>query len=63
MPGMGYIHDVSHHLHRWAKEKRLLTSAGKPLPMLITEFGYQRHGQYGIPEPTRAKWYVESLEV
>jgi len=65
MPGgIAWLDEWNQGVDRWAKSKRLLTSRGKKLPVLVTEFGYLRApSTTKIPEEFRAKWLPLAFDV
>jgi hypothetical protein len=65
MPGgIAWLDEWTYGVSRWAKSKRLVTTQGKVVPVLVTEFGYLRApSTTKIPEDFRAKWLPYAFDV
>src|SRR5262249_36014748 len=50
-------------LRQLARQRRLRTPSGGPLPLYYTEFGYQSAGRYKMPETKRKVWALKAMQL
>src|SRR5581483_11143023 len=68
--GISRVKEFQALLAKMAQERRLMTPSGGPLPLYLTEFGYQKkegrifqEPSVQIPESERAAWLPEAFQV
>lgn len=62
--GLSSLPTIRANLRSLARRRRLSTSSGRPLPIYLTEFGYQIGGSWTLrPESKRARWTVQAFNL
>ena len=61
--GIGSLPYLTQLLDGYGGTGALVTPSGNPLPVYLTEFGYQSSGPVALPGPTRARFLPRAFEI